>query len=123
MKKFSNEWKKSTQPRKQRKYIYNIPMHLKGKLLTAPLSEELRKKHGIRSLRVCVGDKVKIMRGQYQKKSGKVEKVDTKNSRVYVTGVEFTKKDGSRTLYPIHASKVMIEECKTDKKRFQQKKE
>ena len=119
---FSNAWKSSTQPRKQRKYFFNLPLHLKGKLLTAPLSKELRKKHGVRSARVCVGDKVKVARGQYKKKTGKVEKVDACKSKVYITGIELTKKDGSRTMYPVHASNVIIEECKADKKRFKETK-
>ena len=47
--KFSKSWKSSKQPRKQRKYSANAPLHLKRKLLSVNLSKELRKKYGKRS--------------------------------------------------------------------------
>ena len=90
--------------------------------MSAHLSKELRKKYGERSARVCVGDKVKVMRGQFKKKSGKVERVNMKRSVIFITGIEHTRKDGSRVLYPVAASKVLIEESKTDRRRFTEQK-
>lgn len=40
------------QPRKQRKFLYNAPLHLRGgKIMSAPLSKELREKYGVRTRR------------------------------------------------------------------------
>ena len=61
--KFSTAWKSSVKPRKQRKYNYNAPLHLRGSQLHVHLSKELRQKHGVRALRVRVGDTVKVLRG------------------------------------------------------------
>lgn len=118
MKHFSKSWKSSKKPKKQRKYVHNAPLHLKSKLLNAHLSSDLMKKIGIRSLRVRKGDKVTIARGQFKKKSGKVEKVNVKESTVYVTDISVTKKDGSKGFYPIHASNLIITELVEDKKRL-----
>ncbi|MDD5087106.1 MAG: 50S ribosomal protein L24 [Candidatus Nanoarchaeia archaeon] len=120
-KKFSREWGKSKQPRKQRKYAYNAPKNIKSKFLNAHLSKELAKKYKIRSLRVKKGDKVKIMRGQFRKKTGKIEKISLKNSKVYVNGIEMIKKDGTKVLYPIHPSNILITELNLDDKKRAEK--
>lgn len=115
---FSKSWKSSSQPRKQRKYRANAPLHIKGKFLAAHLSKELRKLYSRRGIRVRSGDKVKIMSGQFKKKEGKVERVDMKKERAYVSGIEIVKRDGSKTQYPIHPSNLMITELNLeDKKR------
>jgi len=105
---FSTSWVKSVQPRKQRKYNYNAPLHIKGSFLHAQLSKDLRKKYNIRSLRVRKGDKVTIMRGQFKKVSGSVEKVDMKKGKIFVKGAELEKKDGGKVAYPIHPSNLQI---------------
>ncbi|MBI2129408.1 50S ribosomal protein L24 [Candidatus Woesearchaeota archaeon] len=105
---FSKSWNSSSQPRKQRKYRANAPLHIKGKFLAAHLSKELRKAYNRRGMRLRAGDKVKIMVGQFRKQEGNVEKVDTKKERAYVAGIEIVKRDGSKTLYPIHPSNLMI---------------
>ncbi len=98
----------SRQPRKQRRMLYRAPLHLRGKLLHAHLSPELREKYGWRSFRVRVGDTVRIMRGTYKDLEGKVVEVDTERGFVYVEGVTRTDSRGNTVLVPIHASKVMI---------------
>lgn len=115
-KNFSSSWNRSKQPRKQRKYRFNAPLHIKQKFAHSTLSEQLRKKYGRRSLGVKKGDKVKVMRGQFRKHEAKVERVDLKNERVYVEGVEFPKKDGTKRKYPLHASNLMITELNSDDK-------
>ena len=65
---FVKTWNKSTQPRKQRKYIHNSPLHIKQKLAHVHLSADLRKKHGLRNVQIRKGDKVRVLRGQHTKK-------------------------------------------------------
>lgn len=118
MKAFSNLWKSSKSARKQRNYRQNAPHHIKGKFLSAHLSKELKEKHKTRSIRARTGDKVKVLRGQFKGKEGKIESVDVKNSKLYITGIELIKKDGGKTLYPINPSNVILTELNIDKKRL-----
>ncbi len=117
MKEFSNKWIRSTKPGKQRKFRINASLHIKGKFASSPLSKELRKKYNKRSLRIRKNDRVKILRGQFKGKIGAVENVDLKKERVFVAGAETFKKDGSKTFYPLHPSKLMIMEASFDDKK------
>ncbi|MBU0461754.1 MAG: 50S ribosomal protein L24 [Nanoarchaeota archaeon] len=120
---FSRSWLSSKQPRKQRKYRYNAPLHIRHKFLGSHLSKELRQKHDLRSIEIIQGDKIKVMRGQFRKKEGKVERVDMKKSKVYVTGIETIKKDGSKSLYPLTPSNLMLLELNLDDKKRLKKKQ
>lgn len=105
---FSKSWKSSKQPRKQRKYIYNAPLHIKRNFLSSLLLKELRKKFRMRNLGIVKDDEVKIMRGQYKGKSGKIIRINLKKSRIYIDQAYRLKLDGSKSYYPIHPSNVMI---------------
>jgi large subunit ribosomal protein L24 len=116
--KFSRTWKSSKQPRKQRKYIANAPLHIKRKLLSCHLSKELIKKYTKRNINIKKGDKVKVLRGNFKSKIGKIERVLVKKSRVYIENCQTTKNDGTKVYYPIHPSNLVITELNlTDKKR------
>lgn len=98
--------------------MYNASLHLKRKIvLSSPLSKELRKKHNKRTMVVRKDDTVKIMRGQFKGKSGKVTKVNSKDGKVYVEGIELIKKDGTKTMYPLRASNLMITSLFLDDKK------
>lgn len=114
---FSRSWKSSKQPRKQRKYAYNAPIHLKRKTLASHLSKPLRERFKKRSIMVRKGDKVKVSRGQFKGKEGKISRVMMNRCRVYVEGVEFVKKDGTKILYPLHPSNLIITEFNMEDKR------
>jgi large subunit ribosomal protein L24 len=114
---FSTSWVSSKQPRKQRKYRHNAPLHVLDKFMNAKLSKALSEKHNAKRARVRVGDKVKVMRGKFSGKEAKVELVNVKKSNVYLTGIEVLKKDGSKAKIPIHASNVMITDLNMDDKK------
>lgn len=117
---FSLNWIASSQPRKQRKFRMNAPLHIRGKFLNSNLSKELREKYGKRSLRVRKGDKVKISRGQFKGKVGTVEKVSIIDSKIHVSDVNLIKKDGSKVSYPLDPSNVIITTLNLeDKKRVE----
>jgi len=120
MKDFSKTWKSSKKPSKQRKYIQKAPLHIKQKFIHSHLSKELRKKYGKRNISLRQGDKVKIIHGQFKKQEGKIEKIDLKSTRVFVNGVEITKRDGTKKLLPLHPSNLMVTELNLDDK-FRQK--
>jgi len=115
---FSTSWNSSVQPRKQRKYKYNAPLHTKGKFISAHLSKELAKKYNERTVRVRTGDKIKVMRGTHKGKEGRVERLDLSNLKVFVTKIENKKLDGSTVKYPLIASNLMIVALADDKRRF-----
>jgi len=116
---FSTKWKSSKQPRKQRKYRAKAPLHVKKKFLSVNLSKELRKEHGKRNVVVRKGDTVKIMKGKFKKKSGKILEVDTKKSKVVVEGIQVKKADGSKANVKMQPSNLQITSLNLDdKKRF-----
>ena len=118
-KKFSKAWKSSKQPRKQRKYLANAPLHLRKKFVSVNLMKELRKKYGKRNVGVRTGDKVKVMRGKFKKKTGKVLKVELKTTKITVEGMQVKKMDGSKVNVKLMPSNLQIIELDiSDKKRF-----
>ena len=98
----------SSKPTKQRKMLFNAPYHLRRKMLTAMVSEEITKEYGIKRIEVKKGDTVKVMRGDHVGFEGKVAQVNTKTGRIAIEGLTRKKADGTPVYIWIHASKVMI---------------
>lgn len=115
--KFSKHWKASKLPRKQRKYSANLPLHLKKKLMSVNLSKELRKKHGKRNVPLTKGDKVKIMRGKFKGKEGKVTEVKLKTSKAIIEGIQVKKQDGSKVNVKLRPSNLQIIELNLEGKK------
>jgi large subunit ribosomal protein L24 len=119
---FSTKWKESKQPRKQRKYSYNAPLHLKRKELGAMLDKTLRLKYGVRSVSIRKGDTAVIMRGKHKAKKGKVNDIKLPSGKVSLEGINITKKDGTAVPVWFHASKLKLTVLdEKDKKRFKNK--
>ncbi len=75
----------------------------------AHLSKELREKEGKkRSARVHKGDSVKVLRGAFKGKSGKVSRVDVKGSRLFVEGIVLKKQSGQEKPAPLEPSNVVL---------------
>lgn len=98
----------SRKPRAQRRAMANAPHHRRRKFLSAPLSDDLRAKYGLRSLPVRKGDTVRVMRGDFSGIEGKVIRVDRERARVFVEGITRESVSGEAKNVPIHASKVLI---------------
>ena len=76
------------------------------------------KKYSIRNTTLRKGDTVKVVRGQFKSKTGKVEKIIMKFLKVNISGVERIKRDGSKSPYPVDPSNVIITELSlSDKER------
>jgi large subunit ribosomal protein L24 len=116
-KQYSKFWKASKQGRKQRKYVAQAPQHVKQKLLSSHLSKELRIKYGRRSFQLRKGDTVKIMNGEYKRKSGKISIVDLYKLKVAIEGLQITKKDGSKVNVSFAPSNLLITELNMDDKK------
>ena len=61
-------------------------------------------------------DKVKVMRGEFAGKIGKVNLVDRKRQGVYIDGIERNRRDGAKAFVRIHSSNVMIMELSSQDK-------
>jgi len=108
MKQYSSKWRGSSRAGKQRKWRVFAPSHTRKVLISSHLSKDLRKKHGRRAFPLRKGDEVKIMIGKFKGKSGKVTEVNTYKLKVFVDGMQGTKKDGSKYNVPIDPSNLMI---------------
>jgi large subunit ribosomal protein L24 len=116
--KFSTTWRESKQKRKQRKYLFGAPLHIRHRFMSANLSKELRKKYEKRSFPLRKGDMVKIMKGKFKDGAGKVNSVDLKKLRVSVEGIQRQKKDGNKVNVYFSPSNLQIQELSLeDKKR------
>ena len=118
---FSNTWNSSVQPRKQRKYRHNAPSNVKRKFLSVNLAKDLRAKYGARNVKIRTGDKIKVLRGNFSAKTGVVDRVDLTNLKVYVAGIEVSKKDGSKVKVPLNPSNLQIIDLKLDDKKRKEK--
>jgi large subunit ribosomal protein L24 len=99
---------KSKQPRKQRKFLYNAPLHVRRKILSAHLSKELRTKYKRRGFPIRKDDEVEVMRGEHRKRRGKISKVDLKKYKVYVEGITIKRTDGTERQIAFHPSNLKI---------------
>ncbi len=117
-KEFSTSWKASKRPGKQRKYLAKAPLHLKRKFVSVNLSKELRSKYGRRVVVIRKGDTVKIMRGKFADKTGKVISVTMRTRSVGIEGMQIKKQDGSKVDAKFQPSNLQITELYTgDSKR------
>lgn len=92
-------------------------LHRQRKDIAAHLSSELREKYGFRSISIRVGDKVRVIRGDFRGVEGEVSDVDTDSQQIVVEGVESAKADETEVSNPIHPSNVEITELEKDRMR------
>lgn len=113
----------SKKPKKQRKKITEMPLHQRKRLASAHLSKELRSSLGRRSLGIRKGDTVKVMRGKYKGRTGKVIKVDLRKGRVHIEKIVRKKADGSEVPVPFNASNlIIIDVDRSDERRIKHRK-
>merc|ERR1711884_650438 len=104
--------------RKQRKRHFSAPSHIRRKLMSAPLSKDLRQKYGVRSMPIRKDDEVQVVRGLYKgQQVGKVVQCYRKKFVVYIERIQREKASGASVYVGIHPSKVCIVKLKMDKGR------
>jgi large subunit ribosomal protein L24 len=116
-KQFSKEWVRSTQPRKQRKYRYHAPLHLRQKLISAHLDKSLRKEYNKRSMPARKGDEVMIMRGDFRGRKGVISKIDLNALKVYVENMKTKKVSGQEVEVSFEPSNLKIIKLNLDDKK------
>ena len=107
-KKWSANWASSTRSRKQRKYRYNAPLHIKRKFLAAKLETKLCKQIGKKTIVIKKNDEIIIKRGKYKSKMGKVVALQIDKSTVHIENIKEKKGNGQEYMIPIHASNLQI---------------
>lgn len=109
--------RKSSKPVKVRKGFSGNDIRGKSStLMRAALSTDLKTKHARRTVRVRIGDSVKLMRGEYSGVEGKVQKVFPKEGRLTIEGVTREKIAGGTTPIRIHASNIVVTGLNLDDK-------
>jgi large subunit ribosomal protein L24 len=117
MKEFSRCWKGSKSIRKQRKFRLYAPLNIRRAFLSAHLSKELRTKYERRSFPLRKGDTVKVIKGDFKGKEGKIERLDLANSKVYVEGIDVTKREGTKSFPSIDPANLIITQLVLDDKK------
>ncbi|KAB0386543.1 hypothetical protein FD755_001499 [Muntiacus reevesi] len=92
---------------KNRKRHFNAPSHIRRKIMSSPLSKELRQKYNVRSMPIRKDDE----------QIGKVVQVYRKKYVIYIERVQREKANGTTVHVGIHPSKVVITRLKLDKDR------
>jgi large subunit ribosomal protein L26e len=107
----------SSSRRKSRKAHFSAPSSIRRKIMSSALSKELRAKYNARSLPVRKDDEVRIVRGKYKGREGKVTQVYRKKWVIHVDRVQRDKSNGSTAPIGIHPSNVVVTTIKLDKDR------
>jgi large subunit ribosomal protein L24 len=101
--------------------IYQASAVVKSKQLCSPLSKDLRKKYGKRSIRVIEGDTIRVLRGEFRGVAGKITKVSIQKNGVSVDGVKKEKLKGGNLDVFIHPSNLIVTDLNNEDKWRQNK--
>merc|ERR1712002_626770 len=97
---------------------FTAPSHIRRKLMSSPLSKELKAKYGVRTVPIRKDDEVQVVRGHYKgQQVGKVIQCYRSKFRVYIERIQREKANGATTNVGIHPSKVVIVKLKMDRDR------
>ena len=108
----------SSSRRKNRLRHFSAPSHIRRKIMSSPLSKELRKKYNVRSIPIRKDDEVMVVRGHYKgQQTGKVVQCYRKKFVVHVERIQREKANGATVHVGIHPSNVVITKLKLDKDR------
>eukprot|EP00343_Euplotes_focardii_P007177 CAMPEP_0205818786 /NCGR_PEP_ID=MMETSP0206-20130828/837_1 /ASSEMBLY_ACC=CAM_ASM_000279 /TAXON_ID=36767 /ORGANISM="Euplotes focardii, Strain TN1" /LENGTH=144 /DNA_ID=CAMNT_0053111533 /DNA_START=40 /DNA_END=474 /DNA_ORIENTATION=+ len=105
---------KSSARRKSRKAHFTAHSTAKRKIMSASLSPELRKKYNVRSVPIRKDDEVKVVRGTYKNRDGKVTQVYRKKYVIHIERIHREKNNGATVNLGIHPSKVIITKLHLD---------
>ena len=97
----------SSARRKNRRRHFAAPSHIRRKIMSAPLSKELRKKYNVRSIPVRKDDEVMVTRGHFKgQQSGKVVQCYRRKFAIHIERIQREKANGATVPVGIHPSKV-----------------
>ncbi|EGV60895.1 60S ribosomal protein L26A [Yamadazyma tenuis] len=102
---------------KARKAYFTSSSVERRKLLSAPLSKELREQFNIKSLPIRKEDEVLVVRGSKKGSEGKISSVYRLKFAIQVDKVQKEKSNGASVPINLHPSKVVITKLHLDKDR------
>ncbi|KAL5118278.1 60S ribosomal protein L26A [Pleosporales sp. CAS-2024a] len=105
--------------RKSRKAHFSAPNSVRRVIMSAPLSKELREKHGVRSIPLRKDDEIQVVRGSNKGREGKITSVYRLKYCIHVNGIVREKSNGQSVPVPLAPSKVVVTKLKLDKDREQ----
>eukprot|EP00037_Helgoeca_nana_P031857 m.410934 g.410934 ORF g.410934 m.410934 type:complete len:140 (+) comp28524_c0_seq1:34-453(+) len=105
--------------RKCRKAHFSAPSSERRKLMSAPLSKELRTKYNTRRIPVRKDDEVQVVRGHYKGQQGKIIACYRKKWEIHIERLQRDKTNGATVNIGFHPSKVEVVKLKIDKSRKQ----
>jgi|TARA_B100001750_G_C15407509_1_gene546007 large subunit ribosomal protein L24 len=97
-----------TKRSKSLKLYFNTSNATISKRLSARVSTDLIEKYSRKTIRIRIGDTVKILTGQYKNIEGKITHVYTNENKISIEGVTREKLTGGTTPIKIHSSNVLI---------------
>ncbi|CAH6721185.1 60S ribosomal protein L26-B [[Candida] jaroonii] len=102
---------------KARKAYFTSSSIERRRLLSAPLSKELKEQYNIKSLPIRKDDEVLVVRGSKKGSEGKISSVYRLKFAVQVDKVQKEKSNGASVPINLHPSKVVITKLHLDKDR------
>mmetsp|Transcript_49365 Transcript_49365/g.97662 ORF Transcript_49365/g.97662 Transcript_49365/m.97662 type:complete len:139 (+) Transcript_49365:105-521(+) len=108
---------KTSSRRKMRKAHFGATSVERRARMACPLSKELFLRHHVRSIPVRVEDEVKVLRGAFKGKEGKVVQCYRKKYVIHVERCTRDKANGQTIHVGIDASNCVITKLKMDKSR------
>ena len=103
-----------SQAHKVRKAFFNAKKDEKHIAMSAPLSKELQQTHGIKRLPIRRDDEVKIVRGKYPDRTGRVTAVCLRTMRIHIDQLNVENRPNGPVAIPVHPSNVVITKLKLD---------
>merc|ERR1711879_222456 len=97
-----------------RRNHFQAPSNIRRKLMSAPLSADLRSKYNVRSMPVRKDDVVRVVRGTYKGRDGKIIAAYRKKFVIHIERICRDKANGAQSQIGIDASKVVITSLKLD---------
>ena len=86
-------------------------------MMSCHLSKDLNDKYKVRAIPVRKGDQVKIVRGHFKTREGKVQTVYRRRRCIYIEKIVREKLNGQQSQIPIIPSNCVITALKLDKDR------
>ena len=109
----------SSSRRKSRKAHFSAPSSVRHKLMSAPLSSELKAKYNVNAVAVRKDDEVSVVRGTYKGREGKVIQCYRRKWVIHIERITREKASGATVQVGIDPSKVVVTKIKLDKDRKQ----
>lgn len=94
--------------RRQRKALYNAHTAKRRRLMSVPLSKDLRARFHRRALPLRKGDTVRILKGSYEGREERVAKVDRRSLAVTLDNVTSKTGESKQTPLPVRTGSLVL---------------